>query len=136
MNPMFDRVLFILVLQWINNCVGEHNLRYFTGFVVFTPLCLCFYVHGAYLCWWTIIFHCSFSCISLSIDYRYHCNLFAAENITDIVYILFHCSPAILLFTWMALLYIMWITALCLTILFQVCSIFYLTMFVRIVCSM
>lgn len=40
----------ISLLQWIANCVGEKNLRYFMGFLFFTPLCLAVYMHGAYLC--------------------------------------------------------------------------------------
>lgn len=40
----------ILFFQWIDNCVGDKNLRFFTGFVFFTPLGLCLYLHGAYLC--------------------------------------------------------------------------------------
>jgi hypothetical protein len=33
---------------WVNNCIGEDNLKYFVGFLFWTPICLLFYLHGAY----------------------------------------------------------------------------------------
>ncbi|UJR28300.1 hypothetical protein I4U23_009546 [Adineta vaga] len=89
---------------WIDNCVGEKNLRYFVGFLFFTPLCLALYLYGAYL------------------YYRYHCHLFASETILQGLTTAFTCKPAVLLFTGLAFLHITWISGLCLTILFQIAN--------------
>ncbi|CAF0738301.1 unnamed protein product [Rotaria sordida] len=86
---------------WIDNCVGEKNFRYFTGFLFFTPLCLGFYLRGAYL------------------YYRYHCYVFSSETIIDSLKQMLKCSPAVLWLSSIALLHIIWISSLCITILFQ-----------------
>ncbi|CAF0817270.1 unnamed protein product [Rotaria sp. Silwood1] len=86
---------------WIDNCVGEKNLRCFIGFIFFTPLCLGFYLHGAY------------------IYYYYHCHVFSSGTVIDSLKQILYCSPAVVWFTLIALLHIIWITSLCITILFQ-----------------
>ncbi|UJR21184.1 hypothetical protein I4U23_024282 [Adineta vaga] len=83
---------------WIDNCVGDKNLRYFTGFVFFTPICLGFYLHGAYL------------------FFKNHCHIFSTESFFHI----FHCAPSAVWFTALAILHIIWISGLCLTVLFQI----------------
>ena len=35
---------------WVDNCVGQNNLKYFVGFLFWTPICLAFYMHGAITC--------------------------------------------------------------------------------------
>lgn len=35
---------------WVDNCIGQYNLKYFIGFVVFTPICLMFFMHGSITC--------------------------------------------------------------------------------------
>lgn len=35
---------------WVDNCIGQNNLKYFVGFIFWTPVCLAFYVHGAITC--------------------------------------------------------------------------------------
>ena len=32
---------------WVDNCIGQYNLKYFVGFLFWTPVCLTFYMHGA-----------------------------------------------------------------------------------------
>ncbi|CAF1326096.1 unnamed protein product [Adineta ricciae] len=83
---------------WIDNCVGEKNMRYFTGFVFFTPICIGFFLHGAYL------------------FFKNHCHIFESESFFHV----FSCAPSAVWFTALALLHIIWISGLCLTILFQV----------------
>ncbi|CAF1047249.1 unnamed protein product [Adineta ricciae] len=89
---------------WIDNCVGEKNLRYFTGFLFFTPICLALYLYGAYL------------------YYRDHCHLFSSESILQGLSVAYTCTPAVLFFTGLAFLHITWISGLCLTILYQIAS--------------
>lgn len=85
---------------WVDNCVGDKNLRYFAGFVFFTPICLCFYLHGAYL------------------YFRYHCHIITSEPITHI----FSCAPAVTWFTLVGFLHVTWISGLCITLLFQIAT--------------
>ncbi len=35
---------------WVDNCIGQNNIRYFVGFLFWTPICLAFYLHGAFSC--------------------------------------------------------------------------------------
>ncbi|CAF3408369.1 unnamed protein product [Rotaria sp. Silwood1] len=83
---------------WVDNCVGDKTLTYFTGFVFYTPLCLCFYLHGAYL------------------FFRFHCNIPSLESIIEILY----CKPSVICFTVIAFVHLMWISCLCITVLAQV----------------
>ncbi|CAF2411056.1 unnamed protein product [Rotaria sp. Silwood2] len=83
---------------WVDNCVGDKTLPYFTGFVFFTPLCLCFFLYGAY------------------IYFRLHCNILSLETIIEI----FHCKPSVIWFTAIAFCHTMWISGLCITVLAQV----------------
>lgn len=55
-----------------------------------------------------------------NLDYRDHCHLFASESTIDGLMQLLTCSPAVLWFTSIAVLHIIWISSLCLTILVQV----------------
>ncbi|CAF3361176.1 unnamed protein product [Rotaria socialis] len=89
---------------WIDNCVGEKNLGYFTGFIFFTPLCLYLYFYGAYL------------------YYYYHCNLFSSETIIDGIKKMIDCTPAVLWFTSIAILHTIWIGGLCISILYQIAT--------------
>jgi len=89
---------------WIDNCVGEKNLRYFTGFLFFTPICLAFYLYGAF------------------VFYRDHCDLLITSTPIDLFIQIITCSPAVLWLTVIAFLHIIWVTALCLTILCQIAS--------------
>ena len=35
---------------WVDNCIGQLNLKYFIGFLFWTQVCLVFYMHGAFKC--------------------------------------------------------------------------------------
>jgi hypothetical protein len=35
---------------WVDNCIGQNNIKYFIGFLFWTPVCLIFYLHGAFSC--------------------------------------------------------------------------------------
>jgi len=52
--------------------------------------------------------------------YRYHCHLLTSEDILHLLTQVLKCSPAVLWFTSIAILHIIWISSLCITILFQV----------------
>ncbi len=54
------------------------------------------------------------------LDYRDHCHLFASATAVDGLLQVFKCSPAVLWFTSIAILHVIWISSLCLSILFQV----------------
>lgn len=32
---------------WVDNCIGENNLKYFVGFLFWTPICLALFMHDA-----------------------------------------------------------------------------------------
>lgn len=43
---------------WVDNCIGQNNTKYFVGFLFWTPICLAFYLHGAFSCKYLIyIYH-------------------------------------------------------------------------------
>ncbi|CAF3619151.1 unnamed protein product, partial [Adineta steineri] len=85
---------------WVDNCVGDKNLRYFTGFVCFTPLCLFLYLHGAYL------------------FYQNYCHIPSSEPWTHI----FHCAPSVTWFTSIAFLHCLWVSGLGATVLVQIAA--------------
>jgi len=91
---------------WIDNCVGEKNLRSFTGFVCFTPICLCLFFHGSYL------------------YLRDHCHVFDAENVLLGFQQSFNCAPTVLWFSSLAFLHLLWIWCLAVTIFFQIAAAF------------
>lgn len=35
---------------WVDNCIGQDNLKYFVGFICSAPLAIMFFFHGAYRC--------------------------------------------------------------------------------------
>ncbi|CAF1041855.1 unnamed protein product [Rotaria sordida] len=83
---------------WVDNCVGDKTLSYFTGFVFFTPLCLCFFLYAAYQ------------------YFRLHCNILSSETIIQI----FLCKPSVTWFTSIAIFHTIWISGLCITLLTQI----------------
>lgn len=91
---------------WVDNCIGQNNLKYFIGFVFWTPICLCFYLQGAF------------------VYYQNKCYMNDATmypNMTSFRLFLqfFNCSPWIGFFTIVAVLNTFWISCLCLCHIYQ-----------------
>jgi len=84
--------------------LGKKIYDILSDFYFFTPLCLCFYLHGAYL------------------FYHDHCHLFVSESAIHGLIQVFKCSPAVIWFTSIAVLHIVWISGLCMTMIFQIAT--------------
>ncbi|CAF2037640.1 unnamed protein product [Rotaria magnacalcarata] len=83
---------------WVDNCVGDKTLPYFTGFIFFTPICLLFFLYGAF------------------VYYRNHCNITSIGLLSAII----NCKASVLWFTGIAMLHTFWISALCITLVTQI----------------
>lgn len=91
---------------WVDNCIGQANLKYFIGFVFWTPMCLAYFIHGA------IIFF-SESCLKANQEN------FANLTTFKIFLQFMQCSPWVAFFTIIAAFNLFWITCLCICHIYQ-----------------
>lgn len=91
---------------WVDNCVGQDNLKYFIGFLFWTPLCLYFYMDGA---------------IAYYQDTCYPADLSTYPKMSYFRQIIqfFKCSTWVSYFTVIALFNIIWIASLCVCHVYQ-----------------
>jgi palmitoyltransferase len=92
---------------WVDNCVGQDNLKYFLGFVCSAPVAILFYIYG-------------------SVEY-YKATCYAADLIEDphmgvfkLAYQFAVCNSWVFVFTIVAVVNVLWIGALGASHLFQV----------------
>lgn len=78
----------------MDNCIGEFNLKYFIGFLFWTPICLAFYLHGA-------VEYFKMECITNEVLTTF-----------QIIQQVFLCSPWVTFFTIIAGFNMFWISCL------------------------
>jgi palmitoyltransferase len=84
---------------WVDNCVGQQNLKYFIGFLFWTPICLAYFMHGA-------MTHYTQTCYATDIV------VFKKMSEIKLVYQFMMCSPWVSFFTLVAGTILFWMFAL------------------------